>query len=61
MKSYKIFEKNAAGICVSSFSFEIIRIQRTAYASSLSNVGQKRVMILKEVKRRDISQIFKSG
>jgi hypothetical protein len=34
---YKIFEKFAAGICVSSLSFEIIRIQNTAYARSLSN------------------------
>jgi hypothetical protein len=34
---YKIFEKFPAGICVSSLSFEIIRIQKTAYVRSLSN------------------------
>jgi hypothetical protein len=34
---YKIFETFAAGICVSSLSFEIIRIQKMAYARSLSN------------------------
>jgi hypothetical protein len=32
-----MFEKFTAGICVSLLSFEIIPIQRTAYARSLLN------------------------